>query len=110
MNWNVDRAISEFEKLSKEAFSKRFWLKMRVFRHPAQLLYSHRFEPEGIESALQKAFKKGLLFGYNEHMSSEKVKVGVVVTIPGTHRPFLLSNYSRNSTGQGKSLCSVMNS
>lgn len=102
MNWSVDRAISEFEELSQEAFSKRRWLKVPLFRNAAQLLYSHRFESEGIEGALQKAFRRGRLFGFNEHMSSERVKVGVVASVHGSHRPYLLTNYSRDSTGQGE--------
>lgn len=100
MNWNVERAISHCTALSKQAFSQRFWMKMGPFKHAAQLMYSHRFKAEGIENALEEAFQQGLLFGYNEHMSSEKVKVGVVVMVPGSHKPHLLSNHSRNSTGQ----------
>ena len=100
MNWSVDRAISEFEKLSQEAFSERRWLKNRLFRHAAKFLYSHRFESEGIENALQTAFPlQGRLFGFSEYMSSERVKVGVVASVLGSHRPYLLTNYSRDSTG-----------
>jgi hypothetical protein len=104
MDWSVDKAISEFEKLSHEAFSKRQWLKVPMFRHTAQLLYSHRFKSEGINSALQKAFGQGLLFGFNASSSSDKVKVGVVAGVSGIRRPFLFTNYSRNSTGKGMSL------
>lgn len=100
MNWSVERAMHEFEKLSNLAFSKRQWLKVPVFRHGAQLLYSHRFMSEGIDGALQKAFSQGYLFG-DSYSSVEKVKVGVVAGVPGGRRPYLFSNYSRNSTGQG---------
>ena len=101
MDWSVDRAIAEFENLGHKAFSKRQWLEVPMFRHTAQLLYSHRFKSEGIESALQEAFGQGLLFGFNESSSSDKVKVGVVAGVTGIRRPFLFSNYSRNSTGKG---------
>lgn len=103
MDWSVDKAITEFENLSHEAFSKRQWLKVPMFRHTAQLLYSYRFKSEGIDSALQKAFGQGLLFGFNESSSSDKVKVGVVSGVSGIRRSFLFSNYSRNSTGKGNS-------
>jgi hypothetical protein len=101
MDWPVDKAITEFENLSHQAFSKRFWLKVPMFRHTAQLLYSHRFNSEGIEGALKQAFGQGLLYGFNKASSSDKVKVGVVAGVPGIRRPFLFSNYSRNSTGRG---------
>lgn len=101
MDWSVEKAITEFENLSHEAFSKRQWLKVPMFRHTAQLLYSHRFKSEGIDGALQKAFGQGLLFGFNESSSSDKVKVGVVAGVTGIRRPFLFTNYSRNSTGRG---------
>ncbi|KAH7382108.1 hypothetical protein BKA64DRAFT_713345 [Cadophora sp. MPI-SDFR-AT-0126] len=99
-DWSVDKAITEFENLSHEAFSKRQWLKVPMFRHTAQLLYSHRFKSEGINSALQKAFGQELLFGFNESSSSDKVKVGVISGVSGIRRSFLFSNYSRNSTGK----------
>ncbi|KAL9611586.1 MAG: hypothetical protein Q9167_003775 [Letrouitia subvulpina] len=104
MNWSVDRAISKFEKLSQEAFSKCRWLKVPLFRNAAQLLYSHRFKSEGIEGALQNAFRQGRLYGFSEHTSSERVKVGVVASVLGSHRPYLLTNYSRDSMGQGERL------
>jgi hypothetical protein len=101
MDWSVAKAITEFESLSHQAFSKRYWLKVPMFRHTAQLLYSHRFKSEGIEGALKRAFGQGLLYGFNEASSSDKVKVGVVAGVSGVRRPFLFSNYSRNSTGRG---------
>ena len=101
MNWKISSAILEFEILSKEAFSKRYWLKVPVFRHTAQLLYSHRYMNDGIESALRKSFGSGKLFGSTEGAGIENVKVGVVASAPGDHRPYLLANYSRNAT-EGK--------
>ena len=102
MNWPVEEAIRQFQSLSDRAFSKRFGLKVPIYRHAAQLLYSHRFDSAGIEGALQQAYGHGNLFGYNEASSSEKVKVGVAVGVPGGRRPYLLTNYSRNSTGPCK--------
>jgi hypothetical protein len=101
MDWSVEHAITEFETLSNLAFSKRQWLKVPPFRHTAQLLYSHRFKSEGIDGALQKGFGEGLLYGFNKSSSSDKVKVGVVAGVSGVRRPYLFSNYTRNSTGLG---------
>ena len=102
MNWPVEEAIKQFQSFSDQAFSKRQWLKVPMFRHTAQLLYSYRFKSEGIEGALQKAFGQGKLFGFNEVTSSEKVKVGVVAGVAGGRKPYLFTNYSRNSIGHGK--------
>jgi hypothetical protein len=104
MGWSMDEAVSEFEAFSHEAFSKRQWLKVPMFRHTAQLLYSYRFKSGGINSALQRAFGQGLLLGFNASSSSDQVKVGAVAGVSGIRRPFLFTNYSRNSTGKGMSL------
>ena len=98
MNWKINYAISVFENLSKEAFSKRYWLKVPLFRHTAQLLYSHRYMKDGIEGALRRAFGVGKLFGSTEGTWFENVKVGVIASASGDHRPYLLANYSRNAT------------
>ena len=100
MGWSVKDAISHFERLSDQAFSKRDWAGVPIFRDSTQLLFSHRFKSKNIDRALQEAFGQGLLFGPNEWSSSDKVKVGVVAAIPGGRRPYLFTNYSRNSTGQ----------
>lgn len=102
MNWSIENAIWEFENLSCQAFDKRQWLKIPGFRHTAQILYSHRFKSTGIESALQTAFGQDPLFGFSKGLSSDMVKVGVVAGVPGGRRPYLFTNYSRDSTGQGK--------
>ena len=73
---------------------------MPFFRHSAQLLFSHRYKGEGLNSALRTAFGQALLFGPNESSTSEKVKVGVLAAVPGGRRPYLFTNYSRNSTSQ----------
>lgn len=102
-NWTIDKAIHEFERLSETAFSKRMWLKVPLFRHTAQLLYSHRFLSDGIESALKQAFGYGPLFGYNDHSRPDTVKVGVIASAPGGRIPFILANYSRDVVGDGRS-------
>jgi len=100
MGWSVQRAISEFERLSVQAFSKRELIGIPVFRNSAQLLFSSRYKGEGLNTALRRAFGEGLLFGSNKSSTSEKVKVGVLAAVPGGRRPYLFTNYSRNSTGQ----------
>jgi predicted acylesterase/phospholipase RssA len=100
MGWSVERAIRKFEELSAEAFSKSDYTGIPIFRHSTQLLYSHRYKGEGLENALKQAFGQGQLFGPNEFSPSEKVKVGVLAAVPGGRRPYLFTNYSRNSTGQ----------
>lgn len=101
MGWSVQNAIEEFEYLSARAFSKRDKTGIPVFRHPAQLLFSHRYRGQAIDKALQEVFGEGLLFGPNETANSEKVKVGVLAAVHGSRRPYLFANYSRNPTGQG---------
>jgi hypothetical protein len=72
-----------------------------MFRHSAQLLYSHRFLSEGIESALRQAFGQGPLFGYDNRSKPDTVKVGVVASVPSGRRPYILANYSRDMPGDG---------
>lgn len=98
MGWSVQKAIVEFQRLSGRAFSDHIGIPM--FRHTAQLLYSHRYAGEGLDLALQTAFGDGLLFGSKDTPASEKVKVGVLAGVPGGRRPYLFTNYSRNHTGQ----------
>ena len=100
MGWSVEKAIGEFEYLSARAFSKSDKTGIPVFRHSAQLLYSHRYKGQAIDMALQEVFGQGLLFGANETSHSEKVKVGVLAAVHGSRRPYLFTNYSRNSTRQ----------
>jgi len=107
MDWTVQKAITEFENLSCQAFLKRDGLKVPLFRHPAQLLYSYRFESHGIESALRKAFGQGRLYGFNGNTSSDRVKVGVVAGVAGVTQPILFTNYSRNSTGRGMDIYAI---
>lgn len=71
-----------------------------VFRNSAQLLFSSRYKDKGLNTALKSAFGKGLLFGSNISSNSEKVKVGVLAAVPGGRRPYLFTNYSRNSNGR----------
>ena len=99
MGWPVRKAIKEFERLSFESFSKSYRTGIPIFRNAMQLLYSYRYRDHGLNTALQSAFGQGLLFGPNESRTSEKVKVGVVAAVPGGRRPYLFTNYSRNSTG-----------
>ncbi|KAL8786710.1 MAG: hypothetical protein Q9213_002647 [Squamulea squamosa] len=101
MGWSVKRAISEFERLSRQAFSKNDYAGIPVFRHSTQLLYSHRYKGKSLDNALQSAFGQRLLFGSNKSTNSEKVKVGVLAAVPGGRRPYLFTNYSRDSGGQG---------
>lgn len=101
MDWSVDDAIREFIRLGEEAFAKRYFLKLPVFKSPAQLLYSYRYTSEGINSALQNAFGTGRLFGYNESTRLDRVMVGVVSSARSSTQPYLFTNYSRNSTGNG---------
>ena len=100
MGWPIERAIKEFARLSNQAFSRRDWLGIPIYRNPAQLLFSYRFRSDPINPALQEAFGQGLLFGPSESITSDKVKVGVLAAIPGGRRPYLFANYSRNPTGQ----------
>jgi hypothetical protein len=101
-NWSIDTAITEFERLSEVAFSKRIGLKLPMFRHTAQLLYSYRYKSEGIESALQQAFGQGPLFGHDKASSPDTVKVGVVAGVLGERRPYIFTNYSRDEPASGK--------
>ena len=100
MGWSVRKAISEFERLSFEAFSKSDRKGIPIFRKTVQLLFSYRYHGHGLDAALKTAFGPGLLFGPNESWPSEKVKVGVLAAVPGGRRPYLFTNYSRNTTGQ----------
>lgn len=102
MDWSVDDAIREFIRLGEEAFAKRYFLKLPVFKSPAQLLYSYRYTSEGINSALQQAFGPGQLFGYNESTRQDRVMMGVVSSARCSTQPYLFTNYSRNSTGNGE--------
>jgi hypothetical protein len=104
MDWSIEKAISEFINLSKQAFSKRKWLREPIVRHAAQLMYSYRYESEGIETALQTAFGHGLLYGFNQSAKSNRVRTGVVAAVRGHDLPFLFTNYSRNSAGSGRCL------
>lgn len=83
MGWSVRRASREFEHLSLQAFSNHDSKGLPFFRHSAQLLFSHRYKGEGLNSALKTAFGHALLFGPNESSTSEKVKVGVLAAVPG---------------------------
>jgi hypothetical protein len=100
-NWSMETAINEFERLSETAFSKRMWLRVPMFRHTAQLLYSYRFKSEGIESALQQAFGQGPLFGHNKSSLPDTVKVGVVSGALGERQPYIFTNYSRDVAASG---------
>ena len=100
MGWSVEKAISEFERLSAQAFAESDHRGIPKFRHSTQLLYSHRYKGEGLNGALQRAFGQGLLFGSSKSSTSEKVKVGVLAAVPGGRRPYLFTNYSRNSARQ----------
>ena len=96
----MQRAINEFERLSKKAFSKNESTGIPIFRNLAQLVYSHRYKGEALNNALQEAFGQELLFGSNQSFNSDKVKVGVLAAVPGGRRPCLFTNYSRTTTGR----------
>lgn len=99
MGWSIEKATGEFERLSARAFTERDFIGIPIFRHSAQLLFSHRYKDDGLNTALKTAFGEGLLFGPNKSTTSEKVKVGVLAGVPGGRRPYLFTNYSRNPTG-----------
>ncbi|KAE8443409.1 hypothetical protein EG329_001890 [Mollisiaceae sp. DMI_Dod_QoI] len=97
--WTIDDAITRFERLAKQAFSKRSGL--RTLLHlpgghiTAQLLYSHLYKSSGIENALQFAFgAEPRLFG--EYTSDPTTKrVIVVASGEEEQKAFLLTNYNR---------------
>jgi hypothetical protein len=85
-------------ELSQDAFSPRMFLKIPGFKNPAQLFYSYRYETEGIEKALEKAFGTGPLFGHETKAQTrgDLVKVGVIAAMQSIATPYLFANYSRN--------------
>ena len=101
MNWSVGYAINQFLKFREQAFSHRQLLRVPTFKDVAQLFCSFRYQNGGIESALKRAFGRGPPFGQPKRAQGDRVKVGVVVGIPGERQPYLFTNYTRTSTGQG---------
>lgn len=99
-NWSVEKAMTIFEGLVDEAFTKRHFLSIPVFKHAAQVLYSFRYRSDGIENALKGAFGNGFLFGLSKPSRAELVKVGVV-SILESGRSYLLANYRRTNEMNG---------
>jgi hypothetical protein len=93
-------------------------MKVPIFRHVAQLVYSHRYDSNAIDNALQKAFPRSesrTLFGSHMTNGPDSIKVGVVsMSGEDNTKPCLLANYSRDwgqHLGTGKppiqSICHV---
>lgn len=98
MGWTVPKAQQVFEELSSTAFSPRELLRVPVFKNMAQFFCSYRYKTDGIEGGLKKALGNGLLFGQELKAKADLVKAGVVAGMPGSKRPYLMANYSRNPT------------
>jgi hypothetical protein len=100
--WSTRKAIPMFETLSTDAFNRRFWMGIPIFKHAAQYMYSYRYDSQAIENALRLAFPRSndhRLFGQRpKHgLDSRKVEVGVVaMSGENNDRPCLLANYSRD--------------
>ncbi|KAI9883473.1 MAG: hypothetical protein M1823_004763 [Watsoniomyces obsoletus] len=101
MNWTVDEALEKFKSLSQEAFHPRWFLRDRIFRNAAQLFCTFRYQTDGIEEALKKAFLGGPLFGHYQSAIADHVKVGVVAALQHGQHPSLFANYSRDPSGPG---------
>jgi hypothetical protein len=98
--WLIPQAKEKFERLLKEAFSKRSMLKL-LWPIPggplgAQLMLNHLYKSAEIENALQAAFGRDeRLFGDLNTDRLHPNKVAVIATGEAEERPFLLSNYNR---------------
>jgi patatin-like phospholipase/acyl hydrolase len=98
VDWSIENALKQFTDLCQSSFSRRLFLQVPGFRHPAQMLFSYRYKTEGVEKALKERFGEESLFGQPKDARSDSVKVGVVAAMHSRKRPFLFTNYSRNPT------------
>ncbi|KAK5662367.1 hypothetical protein OQA88_8277 [Cercophora sp. LCS_1] len=101
MGWTPAEASVEFRKLAYQAFTKKFRLRIPVFKYVAEYFCTFRYQSTGIENALKSAFGiHAYLFGQQTQALSQNqgdvVKVGVVSCIEGRDQPCLIANYNRN--------------
>jgi hypothetical protein len=102
-NWSVGQSTYEFQKICREAFAPRDFIRIPVFQRIATLNYGGKYKTKPFQTALKRSFQDDQLFGGASTEQKYRRKVAVVSATDFGRVAVVLSNYNRLEphTGQG---------